>query len=233
MNKEKPINFSGEMVRAIIDGQKTQTRRIIKPQPSPEPARAKIWSLEEGTWHWESNSGKVGIFTPDKFKSKYQVGDRLWVREKLRGDGQPGNRRVGIVRYGTDGEMVLPCATCGWVQCLGHEGECHGVRMDLPWEWENEFILPQKMPRWASRITLEITNVRVERVQNISEEDAKAEGIEGPFDVGYQAYRIPGDTKPRYSCAKAAFEYFLNSTHGPGAWDRNDWVWVYEFRREK
>lgn len=83
----------------------------------------------------------------------------------------------------------------------------------------------------AGRITLRLTDVRVERMQDISEADAIAEGITGPHDVGYQAYRVPGDSKPRYSSAVAAFEVLwdsINAARGYG-WGVNPWVWVLVF----
>jgi len=89
------------------------------------------------------------------------------------------------------------------------------------------------MPRWASRITLNITEVRAERLQDISEEDAIAEGVTGPHDVWYPAFRVPGDSKPRYSSAKSAFTDLwdsINAKRGFG-WDTNPWVWAISFER--
>jgi len=138
------------------------------------------------------------------------AGDRLWVRETLRGDGQPGNRRVGIVRYGADGEMVLVCCGCGSVHCTCFD-EDQPTRMDLVWEWERPVVPSIFMPRWASRITLDIEAVRAERVQDISEDDARAEGVEDR-----RAFLNLWDS--------------LNAKRGYG-WNVNPWVWTLTFRR--
>lgn len=86
------------------------------------------------------------------------------------------------------------------------------------------------MPRRASRLTLRITDVRVQRLQEISEADALAEGITGPHHVGYPAYRMPGDSKPRYSRAAAAFEALWGSINGAGSWDADPMVWAITFQ---
>jgi hypothetical protein len=87
-------------------------------------------------------------------------------------------------------------------------------------------------PLAASRITLEVTEVRVQRLQDISEEDARAEGIDRPPRVGYQAFRVPDDSKPRYSSAVAAYERLWDSINGDRApWVANPWVWAVSFRR--
>jgi hypothetical protein len=89
------------------------------------------------------------------------------------------------------------------------------------------------MPRWASRLTIRITDVRVQRVQEITEEDAIAEGITGPHMVGYRAFRVPEDSKPRYSRAEAAFEVLWDSINAKRgySWEGNPWVWAISFER--
>lgn len=140
--KERPILFSGEMVRAILEGRKTQTRRVIKPQP---------------------DSARNSVFVKSGFETKHgyeikcpygQPGDRLWVRETWGlwdTDPKDGPERAKIFYRATDEN-----------------------RRDLRYQRWRPSI---HMPRWASRINLEITNIRIERVQDITEEDAKAEGL--------------------------------------------------------
>lgn len=87
------------------------------------------------------------------------------------------------------------------------------------------------MPRWASRITLEVVATKIERLHDISEADALIEGIQGPFDLGYFAYRIPGDSKPRYSTARAAYEALWVQLNGVEDWEANPWVVAVRFKR--
>jgi hypothetical protein len=211
---ERGIIFSAPMVRAILDGRKTQTRRVVKdiaigPGGCPSFAR--------GRHH--------GNIVKPKYCPYGRPGDRLWVRETFLVDhyeyidGPFPNQRPFDVHddalyFRADGSCCQQ-----FEQCPCGEGQ--------PPRWRPSI----HMPRWASRITLEIESVRVERVQDISEEDAQAEGIEGPFDVGYRAFRLPGDSKPRYSRAAAAFEVLWDSIHGPDAWHANPWVWAITFRR--
>jgi len=209
MTKELGMTFRGDMVRALIDGTKTQTRRPMDPQPKGFPG---WWPHEEitptgkwvgNTWHWASEE-HFRRGAPDVEPLK--VGDRVYVQEELRGDGQPGNKRVGIMRYGLDGEMVLPCSTCGWVFCT--EGADCGAVVDTTWEYDTPTIRPSEMPLWASRITLEVTEIRAQRIQDISEKDAISESVVVP---------------------RCGFAAFWNSFY-PGSWERNDWVWAYSFK---
>ena len=149
--KERPIIFNTEMVKAILDGRKTQTRRVIKSQPTPEPDRFEYYGEKLG-WGWlpTSKSGKIGIFTPPRYYCPYgKIGDRLWVRETWsHGCNDFGTNRF-TVHYRADG--------------LDHKGH----------RWSPSIFMPRK----RSRITLEITDIRVERIQDISEQDAIAEGV--------------------------------------------------------
>ena len=161
--KERPIIFSAEMVRAILEDQKVQTRRVIKPQP---PEGAKAWFfVNTGVWEWRRCSPWQKFYCPYG-----QPGDRLWVRESA------------CYRFDPDGDASDVCAYAADVSAS--EREDHKYNFPF-WAYSAEswergghtgFNSPIYMPRWASRITLEITGVRVERVQDISEEDAIAEG---------------------------------------------------------
>lgn len=192
MTKERPILFSAQMVRAILDGRKTQTRRVINPQP--------IWVADPSVPFKTTDADPKGIINCPYGKT----GDRLWVRETF--------------CYHDDLAMYLYKADD--VTCCKWKPSIH-------------------MPRWASRITLEIVSVRVERLQDISEKDAIAEGIskvpfrpcEGwPICDGYMVGKDDGVTGLAAK-ASTAYKKLWESINGPGSWDLNPWVWVVEFRR--
>lgn len=183
--KERPILFSGSMVRAILEGRKTQTRRIIKPQPIPYSGAGD--SKRKGhPWM------PIGGVFKQSWRCPYgKPGDRLWVRETWAYEG-------------TDGSSVLPIQyradRSDWLECS---------------KWKPSIY----MHRAASRIDLEITGIRAEQIQEITEDDAKAEGVE-PY--------APDDG--RYG---AGYKSLWDSINGVGSWDVNPWVWVVEFRRVK
>lgn len=246
--KERPILFSGEMVRAIIEGRKTQTRRVVKPQPVPAPARAAKWDDEQ--WLWESNSGKTGIFHPDRFKCPYgAAGDEIWLREtwKYSGwseDGEP------FVSYKADGlEQFIEGLNIpdGWQERvsdvwaeLSTDVNCSidGKAADRKWRPSIH------MPRWASRIKLEVTGVRVERLQEITAEDALSEGVESTEDCLFLNYSFktahpPHGTKivdeyhrlRKFISPVDSFRTLWQSINSPDSWKENPWVWVVEFSR--
>jgi len=185
--KETPIIFSANMVRAILNGTKTMTRRIIKPQPSSN-SKIFVRALTNRLW-WQEFDGYYEDAPPRMFKCPYgQVGDRLWVRESYCINALTEKPMYKADFIGT--EWVLPAG--GWRPSIF-------------------------MPRWASRITLEITEVRVERLQEISREDVLAEG------VSWQDY------KQSYDWAFKKLWDSLNAKRGYG-WDANPWVWVIGFK---
>ena len=213
--KERPILFSGPMVRAILEGRKTQTRRIIKPQPPSylQPPNREFRPIH-GTDLWGAFAvagSAAAVRSQDTIKCPYgKPGDRLWVRETW-GHNPEGPGYV----YRSDGDFDM---------------KFHGDR------WRPSI----HMPRWASRITLEVTGVRVERLRDISEEDALAEGVErgnGRWMVGDESYQrdiygfwVPGRHE-RHNAPSHAFRSLWESINGPGSWDANPFVWVVEFRR--
>lgn len=163
--KERPILFGSEMVRAILDGRKTQTRRVMKPQPD---------TTHNGEPYWHVGGLRVGHITnPESarvgnnpLKCPYgKPGDRLWVRETWQ----------QVSRFG-DGQLRTITEPDS---CAGGLLYAATNKKEEPPKWRPSIF----MPRWASRITLEVTDVRVEGVQDISEEDAIAEGI-GEFQIG-------------------------------------------------
>jgi hypothetical protein len=220
--KSRPILFSGAMVRAILDGSKTQTRRVVKLTDS---GRVKAAGSARN-WHLDDPNAVLAC-------PYGQPGDRLYVREtwgifdagsKWVENGQPldSDTEFGVV-YKADDHG-------------GKQGECYwktapaGSRC---WATDEKFHPSIHMPRWASRITLEIVSVRVERLQEISEEDAKAEGVE-PIGGGlFQVYQRDPKFPNQVACLAATISYrqLWNSINGPGSWDTNPFVWVVEFRR--
>jgi hypothetical protein len=189
--KEKPILFNTEMVKAVLSGRKTQTRRVVKPQPTPDPS--KIVRFNDDEFICESNSGKVGIFEPNTLKCPYgQVGDRLWVRETWQSDKD----KTKFI-YKADYSEFFTCDN------------------DILFGWKPSI----HMIRRASRINIEIVDIRIERVQDISPEDALSEGI---TFIG----------KPSYFTSIIVFKRLwdsINKKRGYG-WDVNPWVWVVEFK---
>lgn len=203
--RERPILFSTPMVRAILEGRKTQTRRIVKPQPD------KHWAFNLRTV--ENLKTQRIEFVDDDYR--YCVpcpygrpSDRLWVREAWAPASAALPSGLGVL-YRSDYHTELE-------------------KRDGDQKWKPSI----HMPRWASRITLEITRICVERVQEISEKDAIAEGcIKLPAsgritDVkgGQYGGRIWTTAKGWYSC-------LWNSINGPESWSENPWVWVVEFKR--
>lgn len=216
--KERPILFNGAMVRAILDGSKTQTRRIVKPQPD-----------EVETYLWASGAlaGKpyqiLRCYNPPKrlkpcasgwsaacpgpYNPPGNIGDRLWVRECFAAWWDTATKtRSHVMGYRADIDDP------GW----------EGFGYDNPWWLDAKWEPSIHMPRAFSRITLEIVNVRVERLQNITPADAIAEGI---APVSYHDL----DCESRNPVHD--FRSLWESINGDGSWLANPWVWVIEFKR--
>jgi hypothetical protein len=233
------------MVRALLAGTKTQTRRIVKPN---------AW-VDEGDCDYSGQCVKVGE-SIDLRRCPYgQPGDRLWVREKW-SPLSDARMKPGPLVYAADGERGAFIGDGGGGRCWIHHGWTIGLSdHDKIGRWHGEpacWIPSIHMPRWASRITLEITGVRVERLQEISESDAKAEGatcrpIPKPWgaDPGWcmdwsrvgqrDRFGHDGGTLAEsdicLSSARHSFWNFFDKINGPGSWDANPWVWAVEFRR--
>jgi hypothetical protein len=182
--KERPILFSGNMVRTLLAGTKLQTRRLLRPK-----------HLSGSGWHVPNAGATSDTMTTvlARFCPYGQPGDRLWVRETWRVE------------------------TSGEVQTLYY-------RADEPWHDGAGWSPSIHMPRWASRLTLEVTAVRVQRACEISEEDALAEGVLHGNDLGRTVYT---DTGARVS-ARDAFRALLGSIYGPDAWEK--WFWAVSFK---
>ena len=226
---DRPIIFSAPMIRALLDGRKTQTRRVVKnvpPQPEsrcapgntarhPEPyldaycGEHKTAANPRGMsrdWHWWQLDDRPG---PLAFRLPYAPGDRLWCKEgcvvgfDIDDNDRPiGDRKVwyratdtGLRWYDPDSESMLD---------------------NPPWKPSIH------MPRWASRLTLLVTDVRVQRLQEISEDDAMAEGVCSTLT------RFPDGGSIGHP-ASWHFEQLWGQIHGPGAWDANPWVAAMTF----
>ena len=220
--KERPILFSGPMIRAILAGTKTQTRLIVKipawvdriddePHCSLE-ARGNSFALTE----WNGDDAKT-----HEFPCPYgQPGDRLWVREAW----APTNSEHPRVRISYQADMTSYGLNGGRAdELLFPEPIYDGSKVGVPKRWKPSI----HMPRWASRITLEIVSVRVERLQSISEADAKAEGVV-TCGVCYGKKILPSTATARERFT--ALWNSLNAARGHG-WEQNEFVWVVEFRR--
>jgi len=223
MKTVKPILFSAPMIRAILEGRKTQTRRIIKPQPSnykrktefpdkkrkPRHEKEYFDAYNGGPhWCWWDEYDRMG---PDWIKCPYgSKGGALWVRENFWHWGH----------YVPNGETLKgkPAFTFepSGEKISFKEAACvPDNRQEFGWHKRPSIF----MPRWASRITLEIKDISVERLNDISEADVKAEGIE---DIGYT-----GDFTGAYYFQK--FTELWESINGADSWQENPYVWVVEF----
>lgn len=199
--KERPILFSAPMVRALLAGTKTQTRRAVKPQPRILAGELLCWKDDALT---DDQMGKRCPYG--------QPGDRLWVREAwldLQG--------TGIERVTGDPSRYAYAAD---TPSGSHGDEC---RKTYGLKWRPSI----HMPRAASRITLEITGVRVERLQDISEADAQAEGCSLEFMTP------TGDDSGSAIYGPGGYLELWESINGARSWEANSWVWVIEFRRMK
>ena len=223
--KERPIIFSAPMVMAILSGAKTQTRRIVK--------NAHMMTVD-------------GELVPIAALCPYgQPGDRLVVREKWRIGAWDEDRGAVAIDY-FDGPrrdwIEVPDPTLDgelfnrlWQQSTDDaraagltpddDGRYRWAPGESPCRWRQSI----NMPRWASRITLEITDVRVERLQDISEADAVAEG----FKPIRPELLLDGLIARLGRSAVEEFRLVWESINGPGSWDANPWVWVIEFKMEQ
>lgn len=227
--KERGIIFNSEMVRAIIDGRKTQTRRIVKHQRHPSQ---EIKFCDDGFFHWSM----IGAEKPlSAINYEYgRVGARLWVREtySLLGneDACPIDWNDNIVNDKTEAARIYR-ASC--VQKSGDYG-LWSIPDEADWKphteemkFEGSWTPSIHMPRWASRITLEITDVRVERLQDISKQDAISEGAprgHHSIDVISKRFGFP-------CFSRSWFAQIWMDIYGEDNWVANPWVWVIEFKR--
>jgi len=202
--KERPILFSGPMVRAILDGRKTQTRRIVKPKPLHEEfvvCKYHKTLVDKKGNTYPSDVDHFGICDVDgewSIECPYgQVGDRLWVREAFADVPCPADEPHPRLRIGPNGEGIT------W--------KADWTSNPSGFKWKPSI----HMPRWASRITLEITEVAVERLNDISYDDCINEGWHPACGQGADFW----------------YQELWNEINGPDSWAANPWVWVVSFKR--
>ena len=203
--KERPILFSGPMVRAILEGRKTMTRRVVKPEGAHHLFPfLDLPGNQTGEWAWCSSSHVVSKHIHCPYG---QTGDRLWVRESMLFDPDQG------WRYSADGADVI----------------------DENYGKINQRCPSIHMPRSCCRILLEIVSVRVERLHEISEADAQAEGVERVVvGSGWRRYCDPDSEEvgvPPCGNARRSFRSLRKFINGDESWNANPWVWVVEFKR--
>lgn len=236
--KERPILFSAPNVRAILEGRKTQTRRLVPPVWTVEDIKPPWWWTKARLVHRPTCIRELCEQVDDselacygfEFTNKHaprspfgSPGDRLWVRE---------THAFASRNHWPDLPHVFSPVETGLGVTVYYRAGFDRAKSGLTWRPSIH------MPRWASRITLEVTEVRVERLQDISEADAEAEGVERVFgrDVppamggGVETWRDYLEEGWRTS-ARSSFVTLWESIHGRGAWAKNPWVWAINFKR--
>ena len=226
--KTRPILFNGPMVRAILDGKKTQTRRLLKPQPtSPYSQNVDRFELSgDGFWWPTTRSGKQACFEPVRYRCSYGVpGDSLYVRETW----APVDHLVWGYELDDSEWLMLRADGAVWNSST-HQYAERGDLVD-PDRWRASI----HMPRWASRLPLEITDVRTERVQDISDADCKAEGVfpeivaVGALNEGIWEPSYGSPTQSSYYGPFIVLWDSIYAKRGFG-WSTNPWVFAVTFK---
>jgi hypothetical protein len=205
--KERPILFSAPMVRAILEGRKTQTRRLVKMTGRAAvaidaAATVPVMEADRSRWHRVGDTNAWNAWCPYG-----EPGDRLWVRERIVRDNDYAGGASCRSFYAADGAPTKADA----------------------WPWKRAFLPPMHCPRGLSRITLRVTSVRVERLQAITEDDARAEGT-GHSDG---CLSCQDELRRGLSPCRARFADLWDQINGERAsWSSNPWVWVVGFERE-
>lgn len=219
--KERPILFSGAMVQAILSGRKTQTRRVVRKQFAVDAEPAEVSATSPEGWQISGHSGlwwdDCGACIDDAIRCPFGMpGDRLWVRETWQCIRQAKNGQRS-----TEGPPLPPIEGFRWTEYAASPSD------EPPPRWRPSI----HMPRWASRITLEVTGVRVERLNDISEKDAIAEGIAYDDSVPFNGpWFASQEDSQGYGWPKDAYQALWEHINGDGSWAANPWVWVVEFR---
>ncbi|MEH8990327.1 morphogenetic protein [Klebsiella quasipneumoniae subsp. quasipneumoniae] len=218
---ERGMIFNAEMVRAILDGRKTQTRRIMNEQPVLNGNFYEVFGSA-----WSKGMTSIPAVPGHSLSTRCPfgaVGDRIWVRETARCEWQRGDFKDAAfetgVTYKADGERQSFRSA---EQHKTFPRRSHAANGDLAWHPSIH------MPRWASRILLEITDVRVERLNAISQEDAQAEGMEL---TGWRPTYSDPDSGGKVMTPYDNFAELWSSIYGDESWKANPWVWVISFKR--
>lgn len=243
--KERPILFSAPMVNAILEGRKTQTRRVLKVQPPVKKNKVvPLYQVEpepkvtEVSFHEILKNDIPHCSSFFKCKSPYgKIGDRLWVRETWSTVNLYGEIALA---YKADGEVTRV------VENESFQDEDGLINYDDPRlekysfaAWADDLLASKEggwkpsihMPRWASRILLEITNIRVERLNQISRVDAVKEGLHQLPVTGRYVINKGDQYFGRASSNPVeVFSWLWEDISGSGSWEKNPWVWVVEFK---
>lgn len=245
ITRERPILFAARNVVAILAGTKTQTRRPIVPAPSESEHTPGMWlrlrSARGLRTRYDSNGRRKVVTRRDTGEVLSEsecflplvdwlieqcpyglAGDRLWVRETWNADDIDATTWMG------GGENWGPFRTIP--KSRPESARMRYAADDRDWDAMDKWRPSIHMPRWASRITLEITRVRAERLQDMTEADAIAEGIRRAYVKGL-VYRPSPDDGEIYPSARDAYRNNWNETYPATPWDANPWVWAIEFRR--
>jgi hypothetical protein len=220
---DRPIIFSAPMVRALLAGTKTQTRRLLKPQWADGANQSFTgWRAERAASTLWNLMGGIGIGAT--LRVGRAPGDRLWVKEAW-----------NAFTFSQDGEDAWPTAKIPTADEILETKEA-AYRFDVQaihresdrarkWFADQKWRPSIHMPRWASRLTLTVTEVRVQRLQNISEADAVAEGI----IATHEGWATDAHGRHWGPTARDAYRILWNDLHGPGSWDANPWVVAVTF----
>ncbi|GLH24141.1 hypothetical protein ENT52713_15370 [Enterobacter sp. 200527-13] len=225
--KERGMIFNGAMVRAILDGRKTQTRRPANPQPELTAGSGfswKGWVYGSGSTDRETNKNFAHVACPHG-----KPGDRIWVRETFSCIGNEEGHPVdaeGNLCSREDAQRIYRASAIQKPRNYGIWTSPDGF------DFEGAWTPSIHMPRWASRITLEITNVGVQRLQSISQNDASREGLirlpaTGRYCLNQGDQYFGGASHD----AREVFSWLWESIYGKESWQANPWVWVIEFKR--
>ena len=201
--KSRPILFSAPMVRALLAGTKTQTRRPLREGTwlDPKEGVIRMCSVGNGVTGFQSVACPYGA-----------PGDQLWVRESF--IHEPAD-------YVWEASVSIPCRPASTVYRADCKGDSRGAGRTSP----------MFMPRSLSRITLELTDVRVERLQDISEADALAEGVTPKWEPGCSGRLMEAIGGFSFRPAASAYADLWEQINGAGSWDANPWVWALSFKR--
>lgn len=217
----RPILFSPAMACALLEGRKSQTRRMVEPQPQPNGGKGlhpvEPYHTPQGKWTWVLSGTGMGDGTSGQYCRYGEPGDVLWVKEAWRTEPKHDKLRPSEI---SPGSPILHSA---------------GTGLTFPSPLWGRSRHGRYMPRWASRLTLELTDVRVERLQAITEADAIAEGIEPVLTgagerCGWLDYEHTGPGTGYYLEAVNSYDSLWESIHGAGSWEANPWVWVLTFK---